>query len=205
MKMKQYFERVMASLSILRGLFSAISICGVFLILSNMSDMLPSIDSKKPLKTFKIELSGNANASRTNQILSEIKVSAKKVFSEEMSGVEISDSSENILPPGCNYAKDEIDITKSYDLCIVGAGLSGTVFAERTSELEESVLVIDSRTHIGGNCYDYVDQKTGVLRNQYGSLLFHTKIEEVWNYINNPRSPVLKQWYHQKFRTGNGA
>ena len=81
--------------------------------------MLPLIDSKKPLKTFECESSGNANAYRTNQIFSEIKVSAKKVFSEEMSGVEISDSSENSLPPRCNYAKDEIDTSKSYDLCVI--------------------------------------------------------------------------------------
>ena len=52
-------------------------------------------------------------------------------------------SSENILPPGCDYSKSAIDLTKNYDWCIVGAGLSGTVFAERASELDESVLVVD--------------------------------------------------------------
>ena len=113
--------------------------------------------------------------------------------------VEISDSTENILPPGCDYSRATIDFTKSYDWCIVGAGLSGTVFAERASELNESVLIMDYRQHIGGNCYDFIDQKTGVLRNQYGSHLFHTKIALVWNYVNNPRSPPWKQWYHMKY------
>ena len=118
---------------------------------------------------------------------------------------EVSDSSENILPPGCDYSKSTINSTKSYDWCIVGAGLSGTVFAERASELDESVLVIDYRPHIGGNCYDFIDQKTGVLRNQYGSHLFHTDIELVWNYINNPKSPSWKAWYHMIYGIINGT
>merc|ERR1712072_978539 len=44
------------------------------------------------------------------------------------------------------------------DLLIVGAGLSGAVIAERCSqELGMTSLIIDSRDHIGGNCYDYVE------------------------------------------------
>ena len=110
--------------------------------------------------------------------------------------VEVSDSSENTLPPGCDYFKNEIDYSKTYDTCIVGAGLSGTVFAERTANLlGRKVLVMDSRPHIGGNCYDFIDQKTGILRNQYGSHLFHTKIKRVWDYVNsNPRAPQWKPW-----------
>jgi NADPH-dependent 2,4-dienoyl-CoA reductase/sulfur reductase-like enzyme len=65
--------------------------------------------------------------------------------------VEVSDSSANVLPPGCDYASRKIDRSKTYDLCVVGAGLSGTVFAERTAKLlGERVLVFDSRPHIGG-------------------------------------------------------
>ncbi|CAB9512491.1 galactopyranose mutase [Seminavis robusta] len=120
--------------------------------------------------------------------------------------VEIGDSSENELPPGCDYASTKLDYSKTYDTCIVGAGLSGTVFAERTANLlKKNVLVIDSRPHIGGNCYDFVDQKTGILRNQYGSHLFHTKIQRVWDYVNsNPQAPRWNPWYHQKFGRING-
>ena len=103
----------------------------------------------------------------------------KSSLDENQIPIEVSFSTENNLPPGCDYSKSAIDLTKYYDWCIVGAGLSGTVFAERASELDESVLVIDYRPHIGGNCYDFIDQKTGVLRNQYGSHLFQTKIEVV--------------------------
>ena len=129
----------------------------------------------------------------------------KSSFNDNQNPIELSFLTENTLPPGCDYSKSAIDLTKHYDWCIVGAGLSGTVFAERASKLDESVLVIDYRPHIGGNCYDLIDQKTGVLRNQYGSHLFHTKIEVVWNYINNPKSPPWKAWYHMKYGLINGT
>ena len=129
----------------------------------------------------------------------------KSSLNENQIPVEVSVSTENTLPTGCDYAKSAIDLTKHYDWCIVGAGLSGAVFAERASELDESVLIIDYRPHIGGNCYDFIDQKTGVLRNQYGSHLFHTKIELVWNYINNPKTPSWKAWYHMKYGIINGT
>ena len=122
------------------------------------------------------------------------------------SRVEESDSSENTLPPGCDYASFKLDREKTYPLCVVGAGLSGTVFAERTANLlGERVLVIEKRPHIGGNCYDFIDQKTGVLRNQYGSHLFHTSIERVWKYVTNPKAPPWKPWYHQKLGVVNGT
>ena len=67
--------------------------------------------------------------------------------------------------------------TKKYDMCVIGAGLSGTVFAERTANLSnDTVLMLESRPHIGGNLFDFVDQKTGLMRNQYGPHLFHTNI-----------------------------
>ena len=47
----------------------------------------------------------------------------------------------------------------SYDLVIVGAGLSGSVIAEQASKRSGlRSLVIDKRDHIGGNCYDYIDE-----------------------------------------------
>jgi hypothetical protein len=70
---------------------------------------------------------------------------------------------------GMNGLKDE------YDLVIVGAGLSGSVIAERAnSQLGLSSLVIDKRDHIGGNCYDFIDEH-GIRISQYGVHIFHTK------------------------------
>jgi hypothetical protein len=45
-----------------------------------------------------------------------------------------------------------------YDVCIAGAGLSGAVLAERyATQQGKTVLVVEKREHIGGNCYDYID------------------------------------------------
>lgn len=92
-----------------------------------------------------------------------------------------------------------INPTKHYDVCSVGAGLSGVIFAERTaSVLNGSALVIDVRDHIGGNCYDYVDSETGILMNKYGAHLFHTNSEKAYKYITgHKRAPKWQRWDHE--------
>jgi len=66
---------------------------------------------------------------------------------------------------------------------VVGAGFSGAVAAERiASKLNESVLVIDKKEHIAGNSYDYKD-KNNIFIHKYGSHIFHTSNEKVWDYI----------------------
>jgi len=61
-----------------------------------------------------------------------------------------------------------------FDVLIVGAGLSGCVLGERLAKYKNMrVLIIDKRDHIGGNCYDFVDEN-GILMNKYGAHLFHT-------------------------------
>lgn len=68
-------------------------------------------------------------------------------------------------------------------ILIVGCGLSGAVIAERYANQEnKQVLIIDSRDHIGGNCYDYVDSN-GILVNKYGAHLFHTNNDDVYEYV----------------------
>ena len=74
---------------------------------------------------------------------------------------------------------------EKYDIVVVGSGLSGVVIAERFSSLQnKKILIIDKRDHIGGNCYDYYDNQTGILMSKYGPHLFHTNDEEVFRYIN---------------------
>ncbi len=73
-----------------------------------------------------------------------------------------------------------------YDVLIVGCGLSGSVMANLfATKLNYKVLIIESREHIGGNCYDYIDEETGILMNKYGAHIFHTNDIEAWNYVNN--------------------
>ena len=62
-------------------------------------------------------------------------------------------SSQRELFRGLNGLSDE------YDLVIVGAGLSGSVIAQQASARAGlRSLIIDKRDHIGGNCFDYVDE-----------------------------------------------
>jgi len=71
------------------------------------------------------------------------------------------------------------------DFIIVGAGMSGSVLAEQiATKLKKKVLILEKRNHIGGNCYDYIDEQTKIRINKYGAHLFHTKSKKVWTYIN---------------------
>jgi len=76
------------------------------------------------------------------------------------------------------------------DIVIIGAGISGAVLAQQYAAMGKSVLVIEKRNHIAGNCYDYID-KNGILVSKYGAHLFHTNEEEVWEYVNR-----YCNWYH---------
>ena len=66
---------------------------------------------------------------------------------------------------------------------IVGAGFSGATLAHLIAEnLNEEVLIIDKKDHLAGNCYDYRDQN-GIMIHKYGSHIFHTSSEKVWNFL----------------------
>jgi len=71
-----------------------------------------------------------------------------------------------------------------FDYIIVGAGFAGSVIAERIANiLNKKVFIIEKRTHIGGNCYDYVTRE-GIIVHKYGPHLFHTNFKEVWDYLS---------------------
>lgn len=70
-------------------------------------------------------------------------------------------------------------------ILIVGAGLFGSVMAERiASQLKHPVTVIDKRSHIGGNCWSELDPYTGIEYHKYGPHIFHTSNNEVWEYMS---------------------
>jgi UDP-galactopyranose mutase len=76
-----------------------------------------------------------------------------------------------------------MDISE-YSYIVVGSGLLGAVTAERiANHLDQPVLVIEKRDHIGGNCYSATDPATGIEYHRYGTHIFHTSNEKVWNYI----------------------
>lgn len=66
----------------------------------------------------------------------------------------------------------------------VGAGFSGAVIARSLADQGHQVDVVDSRSHVAGNCHTERDPDTGVMIHRYGPHIFHTDNERVWNYIN---------------------
>ncbi len=70
------------------------------------------------------------------------------------------------------------------DVFVVGAGFCGCTVAERLASAGRKVLVLDKRSHIGGNCYSEIDPSTGVECHKYGSHIFHTNKAHVWQYVN---------------------
>ena len=79
----------------------------------------------------------------------------------------------------------ESTVTKSgnkYDYLIVGAGLFGAVFAREMTDAGKKCLVIDRRDHIAGNIYS--EEVEGIQVHKYGPHIFHTDIDEVWEYVN---------------------
>jgi UDP-galactopyranose mutase len=105
---------------------------------------------------------------------------------DEWAGVDVSVRRGNDHDPSwfAGVASDARIRDREFDLVVVGAGISGCVFASRASrELGMKTLLVDKRDHVGGNCYDFVNAK-GFRVSQYGVHLFHTKHARVWEYVN---------------------
>lgn len=73
-------------------------------------------------------------------------------------------------------------MTKKYDYLIVGAGLFGSVFAQQAIERGKSCLIIDKRSHTGGNVYTEKINEINV--HMYGPHIFHTSDRKIWEYVN---------------------
>ncbi|WP_170162347.1 UDP-galactopyranose mutase [Caldimonas tepidiphila] len=73
---------------------------------------------------------------------------------------------------------------QGFDYLIVGAGFAGSVLAERlATQLGLRVLIVDKRSHIGGNAYDRHDD-AGILIHPYGPHIFHTNSADVFDYLS---------------------
>lgn len=84
-----------------------------------------------------------------------------------------------------------------YDYLIVGAGLFGAVFAHEAHKKGKTCLVIDKRSHVGGNVYTEEIERIQV--HKYGAHIFHTSNKKVWDYIQQfaefnryTNSPIAK-------------
>lgn len=92
-----------------------------------------------------------------------------------------------------------MSITSTHpDLVVVGSGFFGLTIAERcASELGLRVLVLERRSHLGGNAYSERDPETGIEVHKYGAHLFHTSNERVWEYVN--RFTSFTDYKHRVF------
>jgi len=90
-----------------------------------------------------------------------------------------------------------VDALKNCNLLIVGSGLYGLTIAERAADSGFKVVIIESRPHIGGNAYSYLDEETQIEVHKYGSHLFHTSNLRVFEYIS--RFTQLNNYRHKVF------
>ncbi len=89
------------------------------------------------------------------------------------------------------------------DLVIVGSGLFGLTIAERcANDLGLNVLILERRSHVGGNAYSAPEPETGIEVHQYGAHLFHTSNERVWEYVN--RFTKFTGYQHRVFSIYQG-
>lgn len=71
---------------------------------------------------------------------------------------------------------------KRYDYLVVGSGLFGAVFTHFAIKAGKSVLVLEKRSHIGGNVF--TESVEGINVHRYGAHIFHTSDKEVWDFVN---------------------
>ena len=89
-----------------------------------------------------------------------------------------------------------------FDYLIVGAGYAGSVLAERlASKAGKKVLIIDTRSHIGGNAYDYYNND-GILIHKYGPHIFHTNSKDVFEYLS--QFTKWRQYEHKVLASVDG-
>tara|TARA_B100001248_G_C27381766_1_gene457313 strand:- start:949 stop:2073 length:1125 start_codon:yes stop_codon:yes gene_type:complete len=70
-----------------------------------------------------------------------------------------------------------------YDYLIVGSGLFGATFANYLTSKGKSCLIIEKRSHSGGNVY--CENIEGINVHKYGAHIFHTNNKEIWDFVNS--------------------
>lgn len=103
-------------------------------------------------------------------------------------------------PTALNYP----GVMTDFDLIVVGSGLFGLTVAERAaSQLGKKVLIVERRSHLGGNAYSENEPETGIEIHKYGAHLFHTSNTRVWEYVNQFTS--FTGYQHRVFAMHKGT
>src|SRR3954471_22444488 len=89
------------------------------------------------------------------------------------------------------------------DLVVVGSGFYGLTVAERVaSRLGRRVVVLERRSHLGGNAWSEAEPETGIEVHRYGAHLFHTSNERVWDYVR--QFTEFTGYQHRVYAMHNG-
>lgn len=82
----------------------------------------------------------------------------------------------NPIPLNSDYMKD-------YDYLIVGAGISGAMFAYKASKEGKKCLVLEKNNYIGGFCYS--ENIEGIEVHKFGAHIFRTNRRDAWQFVNS--------------------
>lgn len=89
------------------------------------------------------------------------------------------------------------------DIWVIGAGLFGLTIARQCAEAGLTVRILESREHVGGNAHSYTDLETGIEVHPYGSHIFHTSNERVWEFVN--RFTSFTGYEHRVFTSASAG
>lgn len=91
----------------------------------------------------------------------------------------------------------------TYDCLVIGCGFAGAVVAREMAEKAgRKVLVIDKRSHVGGNAYDFLNSD-GIMVHKYGPHIFHTNSNRVYEFLS--RFTQWRDYSHEVLADVHGA
>jgi UDP-galactopyranose mutase len=90
------------------------------------------------------------------------------------------------------------------ELIVVGSGFYGSTVARKFAEtFNKKVLILEQRSHIGGNAYSHIYEGTNIEVHNYGTHIFHTNNLKVIEFIT--RFSEFNSYRHTVWSKHNGA